>query len=55
MNNPSRPLTDAEWELIADVQESYRMAMRVEGVSKAQIASIDATVEDYLTNHYGDD
>lgn len=46
------------WDIIADIQSSYRLAMEnVEGhfIAPDAITEVEKTVEDYLANHYGDD
>lgn len=43
------------WDVFADVRSSYRLALEEVGMNDVNIEAIDKTVEDYLTNHYGDD
>lgn len=44
------------WEILADVQDSYALAMETdERVDDATAHEITLTVTDYLVNHYGDD
>lgn len=43
------------WEILADVQDSYRLAMESTAVPLIDIEEITGTVTDYLVNHYGDD
>ena len=41
--------------ILADVQDSYRLAMQDAGVHPATAHVVDTTVTDYIVNHYGDD
>ena len=44
------------WEILADVQDSYRLAMEnVPQIDGDTIEEVAGTVTDYLVNHYGDD
>jgi hypothetical protein len=43
------------WDIFADVRSSFRLAMEATGVSKEAIHEVDVTVQDYLTNNYGDE
>lgn len=43
------------WDILHDVQSSYRLAMTVAGVAVTLVDEIETTVEDYLANSYGDD
>jgi hypothetical protein len=45
---------DALWEVIEDIQDSYRLAMEGAGLTAAQIEEVSGTVSGYVVNHYGD-
>lgn len=42
------------WAILVDVQESYGLAMKEAGIEIGKRVEIQATVSDYLANHYGD-
>lgn len=42
------------WCILADTRDSFRLALKAAGVSADIIESVNATVVDYLVNHYGD-
>jgi hypothetical protein len=48
-------MKDVLWGILADVQSSYRLALEQVGMNDINIESVEKTVTDYLTNHYGDD
>lgn len=43
------------WEILADVTDSYNLAMHQAGIASDVVESVTTTVMDYLANHYGDD
>lgn len=43
------------FELIGDIMASYKLAMHGEGIDEMTMKRINATVSDYVVNHYGDD
>jgi len=56
-----RNVIDEIWEIIRDVQSSYRLALEsvdvsnhLDGIPLSVIREIETAVNDYLGNHYGD-
>ena len=41
--------------IIADIQDSYALAMHKQGIKFVDRTLIHATVNDYIANHYGED
>jgi hypothetical protein len=42
------------WPLVADIFDSFRLAMQHEGIDDETAQRIITTVSDYASNHYGD-
>lgn len=45
---------DVVHDILSDVRDSFRLAMRTAGVPPAIVAEVDSTVGDYILNNYGD-
>ena len=43
------------WNIIADIQDSYTLAMQGAGIAPEVMQEVTETVTDYLANHYGED
>lgn len=49
-------LRELLWEVIEDIQSTVSLAIRsFPGMTVEQISGIEATVMDYIANHYGDE
>ncbi|SIH22645.1 Uncharacterised protein [Mycobacteroides abscessus subsp. abscessus] len=46
--------TKLVFELVDDIRDSYRLALRHEHIKPDVIGEVEATVTDYISNHYGD-